>query len=181
MIQECVSLFEPCHRMGLLCEDCRWNGNRRSCHASPMSAPNLPPNDVGKQKRTRSDPLRVLSSIPSRSTHNGMPKSCPTRIRTWTNRIKICCATVTPSGKAKRAGVYRMPSCGRNPSSAGESRIETGLFQRESSKSGLALSAGLTSLTTHTGEKSGFRKSRTSRRPMRSIARHDSPLRGVPV
>ena len=47
-----------------------------------MSVPNLPARDVGKQKRTQSGLLQVLSPIPSRITQNVVLKSCPTRART---------------------------------------------------------------------------------------------------
>lgn len=44
-----TALFEPCHEIRLL-ENCRKNGNRRSCNAIPMSAPILPPNHMGNKK-----------------------------------------------------------------------------------------------------------------------------------
>ena len=37
--------------------------------------------------------------------------NCPTRIRTWTNRTKICCATVTLSGTV--LAKYQVGVCGR--------------------------------------------------------------------
>ena len=61
--------------------------------------------------RNAPQPVLVSSTIPAefrevRDATSGC-ETCiyPTRIRTWTNRTKICCATVTLSGTENGAGV----------------------------------------------------------------------------
>lgn len=53
---------------------------------------------IPKENPTESVGLRDVTN-----RHNGT--DYPTRIRTWTNRTKICCATVTLSGIASEWGV----------------------------------------------------------------------------
>ena len=55
----------------------------------------LPPICPNRSWETKKDPEQSAPSpflITFRITHDVVLKSCPTRIRTWTNRIKICCA-----------------------------------------------------------------------------------------
>ncbi len=89
-LEHAVSGFSPgCHRGSPLRVDCetdrfwfhaalpvQWGGTVVVVTVIP----------IDWQVVTRCDSARVLSSY-------------PTKIRTWTNRIKICCAAITLSGK----------------------------------------------------------------------------------